>query len=222
MSQTKLQIQKVNCNGQMLIGIPISGSQNEWREKIKTIAGRRWHENEFIWTIPHTTEAFQTLKKLFGADNIEVNTIDKPIFVTPPQYRNRNLPLKEGIVKKEGKHNYRPLENHILFDKLNPKQQKAVSKLEELLIEERKAYETIKGYRNIIIPFLGFYSDILPSQISKEQIRAYILKKIKEGNISKSTQNHYVSTFKAFYGRLLHQYDKVEDLFRPENDKSLP
>ena len=178
MGITKLQIKKVTCGGQVLIGIPISGSQNEWREKIKTIAGRRWHENEFIWTIPHTTEAFQALRKLFGADNIEVDTIDKPIIVTPPQYLNRNLPLKEKNVKKEGKHNYRPLENHSLFDKLNSKQQKAVSKLEELLIEERKAYETIKWYRNIIIPFLGFYKDILPSQISKEQIRAYILKKI--------------------------------------------
>ncbi|NJN34102.1 MAG: tyrosine-type recombinase/integrase [Saprospiraceae bacterium] len=62
----------------------------------------------------------------------------------------------------------------------------------------------------------------MPSQISKEQIRAYILKKLKEENISKSTQNHYISTFKAFYGRLLNQYDKVVALFRPENDKPLP
>lgn len=53
-------------------------------------------------------------------------------------------------------------------------------------------------------------------------MKAYILKRIKEENISKSTQNHLVSTLKAFYGRLLNQYDKVENLYRPEKEQHLP
>jgi site-specific recombinase XerD len=132
------------------------------------------------------------------------------------------MPLKEGFIKKEGKHVYRPVNNNSHYDQLNVKQQLAVQKLEELLIEERKAYHTRKGYRNIIISFFLHYKHILPSQISYEQIRAYILKRIKEDNISKSTQNHYVSTFKAFYGRLLNQYEKVENLYRPEPEMHLP
>ena len=71
--------------------------------------------------------------------------------------------------------------------------------MEELLIEERKAYHTMKGYRNILIHFLTFYKEMIPSQITTEQIRHYILMRIKDENISKSTQNQMISTFKAFY-----------------------
>ena len=95
-------------------------------------------------------------------------------------------------------------------------------KLEELLIEERKAYHTRKGYRNIFIQFLACHSKTLPSQITTAQMKAYVLKRIQEDNISKSTQNHIVSTFKAFYGRLMGQSDKVENLYRPNNEQHLP
>ncbi|NJN34103.1 MAG: hypothetical protein HC817_07505 [Saprospiraceae bacterium] len=176
MSEIKLHITKVICNNQTLIGISIRSFQTEWREKVKTIVGRRWHENERIWTIPHTAEAYQELKKAFGENNIVVDKTDKPMVISPPQYPNRNMPLKEGYVKKDGKYLYRPLENHALFDKLSQKQQKAVGKLEELLIEERKAYETIKGYRNIIVPFFGFINTYCPVKFQKNRFGLTYLK----------------------------------------------
>jgi site-specific recombinase XerD len=220
--KTKLHIQKVVCDGQIRIGIPIHPSDTSSREQVKTILGRIWHENERIWTIPRTPEAYDALLNLFGKENILINSTADILTVTPPQYPTRSLPLKEGWTKKEGKFVYRPLENNSLFDQLNPKQKLALSKLEELLIEERKTYSTRNGYRSILAHLFHYYPNTLPSQISEAALKAFILKEIKEKNISKSRQNHLVSAFKAFYERLLGQADKVSNLFRPEKEIHLP
>ena len=103
--------------------------------------------------------------------------------IQPPVYEPK-LNLKPKTPKAE---------SISLFDQLNGKQQLAVTKMEELLIEERKAYHTIKGYRNILIHFLTFYKELIPSQITTEQIRYYILTRIKDENISKSTQNQIIT-----------------------------
>ena len=210
-----LEIEKIQLEDQNFIGVHIHFADTKGREKIKSVIGRFWHPQEKLWLIPYNADTYQQFKETFGND-IKIKPsatprVIKPILTEP------KMGLKPGHQNK-----FFPTENHALFDKLNKKQQIAVSKLENLLIEERKAYHTIKGYRNIFIQFLMNYPDTLPSQIIGAQIKAYVLKRIKEDNISKSTQNHIVSTFKAFYGRLLHQDDKVEYLYRPEKEQHLP
>jgi integrase/recombinase XerD len=214
-----LKIEKVEYDTQVFIGIHIPYQDTLSRDKIKTIDGRSWHPQEKLWLVPYNTTIYQTLKITF-TNGLEIIPSDKPRVIKPPV-----LPPKIEVkpeYKKEGKHDFKPIENNGLFDQLNDKQKLAVSKLEELLVEERKAYHTRKGYRNILIQFLHCHPNTVPSLITNAQIKAYILKRIKEDNISKSTQNHLVSTFKAFYGRLLGQHDKIENLYRPENEQHLP
>jgi integrase/recombinase XerD len=215
----KLKIEKVEYDTQIFIGIHIPYQDTLSRDKIKTIDGRLWHPQEKFWLVPYNTTTYQTLKITF-INGLEIVPSDKARMINPPL-----LPPKMEVkdeYKKENKHDFKPIENNSLFDQLNDKQKLAVTKLEELLIEERKAYHTRKGYRNILIQFLFCHPNTVPSLITNAQIKAYILKRIKEENISKSTQNHLVSTFKAFYGRLLGQTDKVENLYRPENEQHLP
>lgn len=203
-----VKIQKVICEGQTLIGVLIPPEQLEWREKIKTIVGRRWHPVEKVWSIPYSKEGFAQLKILFD-NQLTVVECEVVPHITPP------------IANVYGKPNPKPPEP-TLFDKLNDKQKAAVSKLEELLIEERKAYATRKNYRNHFIHFLWKHSEVLPSQISKQQIRTYIIARIKENTIAPETQNQIVSVMKAFYGRLLGQHDKVSQLHRPKKEEHLP
>lgn len=203
-----VKIQKVICEGQTLTGVLIPPEQIEWREKIKTIIGRRWHPIEKIWSIPYSKEGFAELKALFG-NHLMIIERDTIPHITPP------------IAKTYANSNPASLEP-TLFDKLSDKQKAAVSKLEELLIEERKAYATRKNYRNHFIHFLWKHTQLLPSQISKEQIRAYVIKRIKQDNIAPETQNQIVSVMKAFYGRLLGQHDKVSQLHRPKKEEHLP
>ena len=209
--KTAFQIEKVSYDGQNFIGIPIASTDQVSRDIIKKIEGRIWHPQEYLWLLPYNQLTYDKLKNAFESKLIPPTTKDFRL-IKPPVYEPK-LPLKPKTPKEE---------SIALFDKLNGKQQLAVTKLEELLIEERKAYETRKGYRNILIQFLYQHPDTVPSQITNTQIKAYILKRIKEENISKSTQNHLVSTFKAFYGRLLTQYDKVENLYRPDKEQHLP
>lgn len=209
--KTHFQVEKVTYSEMRFIGIPIPSTDTVSREIIKKIDGRIWHPQEYLWLLPYDQTIYNNLKNALGDKLLPPVTktfreIKAPVYA--PQ-----LTLKPKQPKEE---------NTSLFDKLNGKQQLAVTKFEELLIEERKAYETRKGYRNILIQFLYLHADHMPSQIGQEQIKAYILKRIKEDNISKSTQNHIVSTFKAFYGRLLNQYHKVENLYRPEKEQHLP
>jgi integrase/recombinase XerD len=210
-----LKIEKVRLDELDFIGIHISYNDTTNRDKIKAIEGRAWHPQEKLWLLPYNVPSFKMLKTTFG-EGLEIITSDKARIIKPPI-----LPPKLDI-KPEYKHDYKPIEDNGLFNHLTDKQKLAVSKLEELLTEERKAYHTRKGYRNIFIQFLACHPQTLPSLISSEQIKAYILKRIKEDNISKSTQNHIVSTFKAFYGRLLGQEEKVMNLYRPENEQHLP
>ncbi len=209
--KTPFLIEKVTFDGQNYMGIPIPSTDKESRDIIKKIEGRIWHPQEYLWLLPYNQPTYDKLKnafegKLHPPSSKEFRVIKPPVYA--PQ-----LTLKPKTPKEE---------TVSLFDKLNGMQQLAITKLENLLIEERKAYHTMKGYRNILIHFLTFYKEMKPSQITTEQIRQYILTRIKDENISKSTQNQMISTFKAFYGRLLEQHHKVSDLYRPNKEQHLP
>lgn len=211
-----LKIEKVEYLAQVYIGVHIPYQDVQSRDKIRTLDGRAWHPQEKLWLVPYNAQSYLNLKNTFG-DQLEIMPSLKPREIKPPL-----LPPQLEVKTEVAKHDFRPTENNNLFYQLTDKQKLAVTKLEELLIEERKAYHTRKGYRNIYIQFLACHPHTLPSQITTAQMKTYILKRIKEDNISKSTQNHIVSTFKAFYGRLMEQPDKVENLYRPTNEQHLP
>ena len=41
-------------------------------EKIKTVAGRRWHIQEKHWTVPHDAKAVERLLQLFSGEQVLV------------------------------------------------------------------------------------------------------------------------------------------------------
>ena len=211
-----LKIEKVEYSAQVFIGVHIPYQDAQSRDKIRTVDGRSWHPQEKLWLIPYNNQSYQNLKNTFG-DRLEIMPSPKARAIKPPL-----LPPQLEVKLEGAKHDFKPIENNGLFYQLTDKQKLAVTKLEELLIEERKAYGTRKGYRNILIQLFHHYKDTLPSLITEEQLKGYIVKEIKEKNISRSRQNHVVSAFKAFYERLLGQTDKVGHLYRPEKVDTLP
>ena len=109
-----------------------------------------------------------------------------------------------------------------LFYQLTEKQKAAVTALEKQLTIERKAYQTIKGYRNHFVQFLYFFKETLPSQITPGQIKEYLYQRIKNENISNSTHNGIYSALQAFYVRVLEKPEKLAQLERPPKEKKLP
>ena len=209
--QVPFQIEKVSFDEQTFMSLPIPYTDTISRESIKKIEGRFWHPQQNAWLLPYNQPTYNKLVQAFG---------DKLILPTTTTIRAIMPPVSQPqmTIKTEN----RKVENTSLFDKLNEQQQMAVTKLEHLLILERKAEHTRKGYRNIFIQFLTHYIDVLPSRITAEQISDYILHRVKDEKISKSTQNHIISTLKAFYSRILEHHAKVSGLYRPNKEEHLP
>jgi integrase/recombinase XerD len=214
-----LKIEKLQMADALYIGVYVPYDDDDSKRLIKTVTGRIWHPQERLWLIPYNSDSYKELYQTFDGRLTPVQSQHLRVIssiMQPPK-----LELKAGF-QKGNKHDYRESENTALFYQLNDKQKLAISKLEELLIEERKAYDTRKGYIAIVVQVFHFYRDTLPSQISEAQLRAYIVQEIKTKNISKSRQNHIISAFKAFYERLLGQSDKVANLYRPQPEEHLP
>jgi hypothetical protein len=56
--------------GQLIVRVPYSP---ERVAKIKTVAGRRWHQGEKYWTVPHTDDTLRHLLALFARERVELD-----------------------------------------------------------------------------------------------------------------------------------------------------
>ena len=177
----------------------IPGDKKGWLEAIRSFPGRKWKPQGLVWLLPITKETMGELDKFDGQYLIKNFTALEQMperFPVPPKKTDRA--------------------------QLNEMQRLAVNALNERLILEFKQPKTIKSYRNILIGLLLFYPATKPSSITKEQIHKYIVYKINERKISSSYMNQMISSFNAFFGRLLGQPEKVMELDRPEKDKIMP
>ncbi|HXF92728.1 MAG TPA: hypothetical protein VNK46_08210 [Nitrospiraceae bacterium] len=68
--------------GRLIVRLPYSC---DLVMKIKTIAGRRWHQGEKYWTIPHTDSALAHLLALFAGEPVEVDASLRPANTTTDQ-----------------------------------------------------------------------------------------------------------------------------------------
>lgn len=176
-----------------------------WLDIIRTIEGRKWNPEEKYWTFPYTQESIDQLKQIASIHfNFELNDIN---------LRPKTVLSKKNTSKSKKS---RP------YDTLNQMQQLAVTKLEEMLILERKSHNTIKAYRTHIINLFRFYPVIKPSKITNKQLKAYLVHKIKVDKIQPTTQGQILNALVAFYKRLLKQEGHLTDLIRPKKKQSLP
>jgi integrase/recombinase XerD len=206
----QLKIEKLTFSGRTLIGVHIPFHQTDWREKVKTIEGRLWHGEEKLWLVPYDTAAWTSLKTFFGSD-IEIIKGDARK-IAPPQYENRNMPLKKvDAVQKP-------------VVVLSPNFEAAIAAFETKLRLLDYAYPTIKNYRNWFITFLkafdGQYDT--PADIPKEACRQYMLKLIRQSKLKYSAQNQLVSALKFYFEKVLDKPKEYYDLERPKKRQILP
>ena len=176
-----------------------------WRDLVKQIPGRTWNGYEKAWLVPYVKYSFRHLKRVFRNKLvIEMNI-------------NPNIPEHFTPAKKSF-NNYQKQSKPTL----NPKQKTAITTLEEKLIMERKSHQTIKSYKAHLRGLFLYYPKTLPSKITAEQIKNYMIYKIKTDNIGERTQGQMINAFAAFYKRLLHQEEKLSLLKRPKEPKDLP
>lgn len=189
--------------------VSVDPIRKDWLNILKAIEGRKWHHDIKHWSFAATPENKAAVQETVGKAALR---IDRETALHP-------APPVERLAKPEKAYS-KPKD--YLFEKLNEQQKAAVGKLEQTLILERKAYTTIKNYRNHFIAFLYAHPDVLPGEISASRIRYYIFKRIGQDNIAKNTHSQIISALKAFYERVAQQPEKTERLYYPKKDPILP
>ena len=63
-------------SGRLIVRLPYTP---ERVAKIKTVTGRRWHQQEKHWTVPQTREAIAHLLNLFAGEPVEIEPSLRPV-----------------------------------------------------------------------------------------------------------------------------------------------
>ncbi|MCK4980093.1 MAG: phage integrase N-terminal SAM-like domain-containing protein, partial [Candidatus Delongbacteria bacterium] len=92
----------------------------------------------------------------------------------------------------------------------------------KLLEIKRYASPTKKTYIANFKRFVNYYKNIDPKDITKEQIRDYMLFLIEKRNLSESAQNQAINAIKFYYEKVLNRKREIYQIERPRKSKKLP
>ncbi len=162
---------------------------------MKQIPGAFW-KPELGWLIPDEEFARKKLQELF--DPTQAPHVSN---VSP------NIPDSSGKSPEQ-------------FRELH---ETAILKLVEQLMLNRYSHATVKAYRSCFRDFLRYrdHQALSPEEITREQIRQYLLTCIRDKKWSESTQNQVINAIKFYYERVLGQDKQLYDL-RPRVGTQLP
>jgi len=105
---------------------------------------------------------------------------------------------------------------------MNTLQNVALKSFMETLVLKNYSDNTIKNYRSHFIPFLNYFPEKKPSQISYEEIKDYLLQARNKKNWSASEQNQVINAIKFFYEKVLNRPKEVYELPRAKKPFQLP
>jgi len=92
----------------------------------------------------------------------------------------------------------------------------------EKLEQERYGENTIKIYTHYFKDFVAEFLNRELPDITKEEINEYILRLIKEKDISPSQQNQRINSIKFYYEKVLGRINDYYDIGRPRKERKLP
>ncbi len=178
---------------------------------VKNIQSRKWNVETSCWEVPYTKLTLRFLKEYLN-DVLHwtfTPSTDIPDAVEtlkcPPSVSATEMVEETAIAMPQARYEL------------------AIVKLEEVLLMKRYSRRTIKTYKNAFRSFIMHYNDQKPSDLTRQQMDAYILYYIKHKQISESYQDTILSAIKFFYVWVLEgQEYKVEHLLRPKRPQKLP
>lgn len=180
--------------------------KNIWVNQVWQIPGSGWNEEGRFWRIPKIEGVLDKLEEIFE-EHLDLS----------------RWKLENGsiiIPSKEKRDNWRSYDHN--FKVLNEEQKAALQELEEKLVLKQYSYNTLKTYKSWFRQFLLYYSDIEPKAINSDQIRDYIIHRVREDGISESSQNQLINAIKFYYEKVLGQDRMLYDIPRPKKPKKYP
>jgi integrase/recombinase XerD len=92
----------------------------------------------------------------------------------------------------------------------------------EKLQQKRYSENTIKTYIHYFMEFIAYFDQRGIENLTKEDINQYLLKLIKERNISSSQQNQRINAIKFYYEKVIGRNREYYEIERPRREHKLP
>jgi len=197
-TQPNITLKRGSHRGQAVIQIVFPYNQ-KIIDLLRKTTNARWSRTMHCW---YMAEKDFVLKQFFPAMK-PLAYIDYSALKNEP---HKNTPLKASQKNKANRNKNISLPKGYL----------------ERLQQERYSENTIKIYTHYFKDFVAEFSGRKLSEITKEEINAYILRLIKEKDISTSQQNQRINSIKFYYEKVLNRDKEYYQIDRPRKRRYLP
>jgi integron integrase len=184
--------------GRLIVVVPYSP---ERVARIKTIVGRRWHQGERCWTIPHTDGTLRQILALFA---------DEPVEVDPS--------LRPADVPGTRQPSHEPAGDHPVGANL-----KLLDQVHQAIRSRHYSQKTEEAYVGWVKRFLLFHRHRHPAEIAEKEIGQYLSALATQSRVSASTQNQALNAVLFLYHEVLgKEIGYVNGVVRAKRPHRLP
>jgi integron integrase len=164
--------------------------------KIKTVAGRRWHQQEKHWTVPQTHEAIARLLDLFAGEPVEID----------PTLRPANGPTSK------------PVSDHASATTV-----KLLDQVRQAIRTRHYSYRTEEAYIGWIRRFVLFHHQRHPEEMGAAEVSRFLTSLAVDRQVAASTQNQALAALLFLYKDVLDRDPGwVDDVVRAKRPQRLP
>ena len=155
-------------------------------EQIKSCPVRFWDKAHKVWLIPYSKANWQLLFQKIG--KISYNIVEEVIQLNyfPERFYKKKDASTISLRKKEK-------------EDLSSPHQNAIIRMKEQLIIRRYQPNTHRTYLACMTEFLTYYNSRTVEGLTHDDIKAFMLHKIRIDKISESTQNSLINAIKFYY-----------------------
>lgn len=176
------------------------------KEAVKKLRGARWSQSRKFWYI--SKEEFD-LSKVFNA-------------LRPIAFIDYSA-LKKAKAEPEPDPGQKPVPEQKPKPKPKSKQEVLIPKVYIDLLDQKRYSENTKSiYKSYFRDFIRYFDGRKLADISKDEINQYILRLIKEKDISTSQQNQRINAIKFYYEKALGREKGYYSIERPREGRTLP
>ncbi len=185
-------------DGQLIVQLPYS---SEHVAKIKTVAGRRWHQQGKHWTVPQTKDAVTHLLSLFAGAPTEVDPVLRPL-----NGAYQHGPAGASVVRPTVPG------DHPLFDRIH-----LAARARHL------SCHTEQAYCHWIKRFMSFHELRPVADMGEPEIGRFLSSLATASQVSASTQNQALHALLFLYhGVLEKKIGLIQGVVRAKRGKRLP
>lgn len=184
--------------GRLIVRLPYSP---ECIAKIKTVAGRRWHQEKRCWTVPHIPDTLARLLALFADRPVEVDPALRPAKVRDDQPARADPDNPDMSASPAG-----------LFDRVR-----------QAIRARHYSPRTEQAYLAWIVRFVRFHEKRRPEDMGEPEVNEFLTHLAVDERVAASTQNQALAALLFLYDKVLNRrLSEIGDVVRARRPQRLP